>query len=961
MAIFPQIRFDKITMNGGGKPIVVDNPHIDVTDGPFGLREGVFINPSNFYDLIIDVSCFEIGSSLGPSGWLKGIEYLKYMKLATFVSFYKQDDEMGIPQNYSTSTLLDESADKREISSLLIYDALGLTTTRYNSITKPEQYGVIDLGSKISRKEDYLKFQDEFGNYSIPLTINLKFPKETDHIQLFLVPFLDIEHLAADNQIDLTGIASIPDFLEAPYYYTFNIKENGTVSDNNIVVNNIVVDEMQNISLDIPKDAVLPILNLDADSVFNSSAISRLYFTKNSNNQNVLFFFIDRNQLLTKNSVFANSFAQTTSYPPLIQATIDKSVLTVSIVKKSGLHSSKINKLGNKIDSIQEFDDKFDLIKVTKRNIIKDFFRNCDLYYFIDKQNKEYDIVNSYSLKITIKDELLVKLLSEYNKLVLNLQMLKVYYNLLKLPYVEKHTFMSVDPHVDSEDSETTSTTNSYGFYDLISNRIKNVKEFDNEIKKLNASGSYKDLFYSGTPSVPPSKAFSDRVEVDLKNSLSYLKILFNLDINVDTFKISNLISAATANIDSVDSIINMHQEIINNIGNVLTNFGLLTSVNNETVSRKNKAISEFKFDFSNDNNINNFFNNHTINDFYPLSFNSNPYPTVDRANIRQNIDNLFAKKVKLFGKDITFTEDSKLNTDSSRLLGFFYDSLKRGETKSQNYNLGNKDVNADEYVSSATMLASLNDCSVVGYINGKQTDSNDVVKNITPDSLTLKQNNLNIGQNQQSDTKIDLSAVKLSDQQLVTTTVQNQLQVKSVGVQLSKLTDDQLNTSVSVLDDNINTNLTFVPSLKLETKELKPSLVSVFDKIESQGSNSIDNLLTQMFITDSAKTNETSITNILPKFKIEILNGFEDNNLSRPLWIQYTGQSLPTNAPTFARLVAYTPITSVVQTVGVAHNTVSARIQFNPETSLITKKEKIIDSIIDKLDFSNKYFIIGN
>ncbi len=634
MAIFPQIRFDKITMNGGGDPIVVDNPHVDITDGPFGLREGIFTNTSEFYDLVVDVSCFEVGSTLGPSGWLKGIEYLNYMKLAFFVSYYKEDDEMGIPQNYSTNTLLDESANKVEIASLIIYDSLGLTSSRYNAITKPEQYSVIDLGSKISRQEDYIKYQDEFGNYAIPLTIKLRFPKNADHIQLFVVPFLDIEALATDNNIDLTGLAAIPDFLESPYYYTFNVKDDNIVSDNNIVVNNVVVDEMQQISLEIPKNATLPLLNLDAEKVFNSSAISRLYLTKNSNNQNILFFFIDKQQLLTKNSVFSNSFFDSARLPTTIENIIEQSTLNISVLKKYGIQSSKINKLGNSIDSVKEYDDKFEIIKLTTgRNIIKNFFNNCDLYYFVDKQNKEYNVTNSYSLKITIKDELLLKLLSDYNKLSSNLQLLKVFANILKLPYVDKKTYSSNNPHVDAEDSETESTTNSYGFYDLVSNKVKNIPLFDNEIKKLNSSDMYKNMFYTALLSRTPSKAFGDKIETELKSILLYIKALFRLNIDINLFKVSNLISASTASIDSIDSVIKLHKEIISNIGNVLVNFGLLTSINNETSAKKNKSISEFTFDFSNDNNLNNFFNNHTINDFSPLSFDNSPYPTVTRTH----------------------------------------------------------------------------------------------------------------------------------------------------------------------------------------------------------------------------------------------------------------------------------------------------------------------------------------
>ena len=187
---------------------------------------------------------------------------------------------------------------------------------------------------------------------------------------------------------------------------------------------------MQKISLDIPKDAILPTLNLDSDKVFNSSAISRLYFTKNSNNQNILFFFIDKKQLLTKNSVFSNSFIDSIDFPNSINSIVEQSAFNVSLIKKTGVQTSKITKLGNIVETIKEYDDNFEILKITKRNIIKDFFRNCDLYYFVDKQNKEYNVVNSYSLKITIKDELLVKLLEEYNKINSNLQLLKIYSNI---------------------------------------------------------------------------------------------------------------------------------------------------------------------------------------------------------------------------------------------------------------------------------------------------------------------------------------------------------------------------------------------------------------------------------------------------------------------------------------------------------------------------------------------------
>ena len=103
MPIFPQMRFDKVTLTGGSKPVVVNNPHIDVSEGPLLLREGVFNKRDDFYDVNIQLSAFENGSSVGPTGWLKNIEYMKYIKISMFVSFYENANDGAVPQNYTTN------------------------------------------------------------------------------------------------------------------------------------------------------------------------------------------------------------------------------------------------------------------------------------------------------------------------------------------------------------------------------------------------------------------------------------------------------------------------------------------------------------------------------------------------------------------------------------------------------------------------------------------------------------------------------------------------------------------------------------------------------------------------------------------------------------------------------------------------------------------------------------------
>ena len=195
MSVFPQIRFDKVTLTGGSKAIVVNDPHIDVTDGPLLLREGVFTKRNDFYDVNIQLSAFENGSVTGPSNWLKNIEYLKYIKIAAFVSFYENKETGEVPQNYTTNDILKLSSEKekREITNSIIYDSLGLSKTPYNIVSKPEQYEVFSFGQLINSQDDYIKYQSDDGNYIIPLKMTLKFPKETNHLQIFAIPFLDLE------------------------------------------------------------------------------------------------------------------------------------------------------------------------------------------------------------------------------------------------------------------------------------------------------------------------------------------------------------------------------------------------------------------------------------------------------------------------------------------------------------------------------------------------------------------------------------------------------------------------------------------------------------------------------------------------------------------------------------------------------------------------------------------------
>lgn len=899
MSIYPQIRFDKITLTGGSKPIIVNDPHIDVTDGPLLLREGVFNKRNDFYDLNIQISAFENGTAVGPANWLKNIEYLKYIKIAVFVSFYENTIDGAVPQNYTTKDILDlqNPKDKREISNTIIYDALGLSKLPYNSLSKPEQYEIFSFGSLINSADDYIKFQDDDGNYIIPLSLTLKFPKETNHLQAFAIPFLDLESLAFDYKISIKETVSIKDILEEPFYHTINIIKDGESQDSDIIVNSIITNEISKIDLKLPKDDILPTLNVDKNKVFNSTSISNLYRTKNELNQEVLFFFINSKDLIIKNSPFANSLINK-QIPDIIRESLKNSTFKINLISDRKKVSKANNKLGNQFISTKEIKNSINKKYIENLTFIPNFIDDFELYYYVGDEIKENNIVDSYELEIIIKDNLLETLIDYYTILNSNFSQVKNYAKIIEIPYVKERTFLIDNPHIDVESTEGEVTLPSFGFYDLSSNSIKNIPLLEKQIENLNIISGGK--YYSTGSIINPIQNFASKIENDLLSVLNFVIPLFGLDDSmIKNLKILNLIKPETASIETINVLLNIHKDIIQSIGNVLSSFGSLPEKTSGVSGSKKKAIIKYNYDFKDAVLVNNYFNNFKINKFTPVRVNNSPFPIASLSDIKPQT--YFTPKfATLFGNQFQLDKEQNttINSDLARTIQYFYQLVNKDIQNSQDiYSMVNKEQKENEAYSSFASLLS-NETNI--------------------DIVYIATNNINAKQKINSYSYNFIYSSKQQDKKEINN---------------SNLIDKS-STLINELEENINSTEISKVSNQKQNKKIKKAM-KMFNVKASDISEGIDKFITQLSVAPDINLETINLSQILPNFKIEVLMGFENNNLSLPIWklINENIQISDVTSPMFCRILI--------------------------DSTEVTNKQ-LINKAISKLEYPNKYFIIG-
>ena len=105
-----------------------------------------------------------------------------------------------------------------------------------------------------------------------------------------------------------------------------------------------------------------------------------------------------------------------------------------------------------------------------------------------------------------------------------------------------------------------------------------------------------------------------------------------------------------------------------------------------------------------------------------------------------------------------------------------------------------------------------------------------------------------------------------------------------------------------------------------------------MFNVKMSDVSEGIDKFITQLVIAPDLNLENINIAEILPNFKIEVLTGFEDNNLSLPIW-KSINEFETISSPMLCRILV--------------------------DSSQVINKQ-LINKAISKLEYPNKYFIIG-
>ena len=333
-SLLPKIIFDKITLTSdNSKAIVVDDPHIQ------SAKEGTFKRESNVFSSLVEVSAFELGDELAQSGWLSILtqfsEYLPLIKIAFAITYKKQDsddfvkrinsNDISLPYSIIVQSKQQSTAIKANIDNLVKAVPSGISYATF---------GFESLGTNLNLSQ----FLDINGNYKVPIKFRVfDIPRNIEHMQVFAFPYLDLfekEELNINNANDASSIKNrLQNTLDKPYGYTLNVVDNSKVQNLQIINNTIIADEIIKLKLKLPKDTLIDKLSLNYEKVLKGEAISELFVSKNEFNQQTLFFFVNKNKLITNNSIFSNSFKNGEQVPKSISDILNKATFNIQLIK----------------------------------------------------------------------------------------------------------------------------------------------------------------------------------------------------------------------------------------------------------------------------------------------------------------------------------------------------------------------------------------------------------------------------------------------------------------------------------------------------------------------------------------------------------------------------------------------------------------------------------------------------
>ena len=378
---------------------------------------------------------------------------------------------------------------------------------------------------------------------------------------------------------------------------------------------------------------------------------------------------------------------------------------------------------------------------------------------------------------------------------------------------------------------------------------------------------------------------------------------MFSLDSSIiQDLRLLNLIKPETASIETLNTIIGIHKDILNSIGTILDSFGMLPRISSDKSSGKKKAIIKHIYEFKQTICRNNYFNNFKLNKFVAIKTNNNPFPTI--STINNGITQIFTpESATLFGNqyDLRKEKNTTVNSDLARVIQYFYQLVEKNTEITQDiYTMVSKEQKETESYSSFASLP-FNDAG------------SDIVYTISFTEAGFNQREVK--------QKID----SFSYDFIYASKTKEKIETNNVNLL------DKSDAIISSLEKKIQSGDTS----ELQKQKLKNKIAQkkkMFNVKASDISDGIDQLLTQFVIAPELNLQNINISDILPQFKIEILTGFEDGNLSLPIW-QTLDKIVPTDSSIFCRLTI--------------------------DTSQVQNKQ-LINKVLQTLEYPNKYFIVG-
>ena len=956
-SLLPKIIFDKITLTSdNSKAIVVDDPHIQ------SAKEGTFKRESNVFSSLVEVSAFELGDELAQSGWLSILtqfsEYLTLIKIAFAITYKKQDsddfvkrinsNDISLPYSIIVQSKQQSTAIKANIDNLVKAVPSGISYATF---------GFESLGTNLNLSQ----FLDINGNYKVPIKFRVfDIPRNIEHMQVFAFPYLDLfekEELNINNANDASSIKNrLQNTLDKPYGYTLNVVDNSKVQNLQIINNTIIADEIIKLKLKLPKDTLIDKLSLNYEKVLKGEAISELFVSKNEFNQQTLFFFVNKNKLITNNSIFSNSFKNGEQVPKLISDILNKATCNIQLIKteqnENDIKITKNNKYLN-ITNYATTDNvttsapaplglvfigatlptsppsnlpppttlsqptppgspgllsglpppnqigpnvnnpppnfvsppaaNIPTTTTTESNYtfkyISNIFQNIDLYYFTEQLKDNYNVTTTYGLDIRLFDPLVDELRKYDTILKNNLSNLNDFLQLVNKPF-----------------------NRNDGYYDFKSNTIKNINNLDQVFETININSNFKYYKLEATRRLPPTTTFTFQTRDSFIESLSFINDLFLLNLDISNLKniVRDSINPFTTNLEGIQFVINLHKNLIENLSPILNKVSNSQSkqatkngvnVINQNTGGKFFVTLEHKFNYKTKTTFYNDFkiNNLLFNAFdYPLFKIQNfPYPFINPNNVPTQP--FYAQNVKLYKRDLPIrSTDSNLDaisTDSAKFLFMFYNDLINNSITTESSFEFSKDLDDINFDSVSAVLANKFNISTLDIFYDDQT-AKQQISDFSYKSLSKFDTNRGLEENKGQNFSNDK-----------TKEITNQLEIVRGKAKIDK------KNKVS------NVNATTLPQIV----------------------NSVDYLIYDLALRNTGIkiTQLTSVQSYLPIFKIQILNSFENNNLSNPIWQDFVNstKSLP--------------------------NSVLAKIVFT------TSNDEYVKKALKNFEYPNKYFII--